>query len=119
MRTCEDTTGNPGLTQAACEGNSGVWKANETCEEVFGICHSKPAAGIGACCGPRGCTEELTQQECEAAGAKYRGDGTNCAEECPDPIPTVSEWGLVVMGLLVLTAGTVVVIRRRQAVEVA
>lgn len=28
-------------------------------------------------------------------------------------IPTVSEWGMVVMGLLVLTAGTVVMMRRR------
>ncbi len=31
-------------------------------------------------------------------------------------IPTVSEWGLAVMGLLVLTAGTVVVMRRRAIV---
>jgi len=30
-------------------------------------------------------------------------------------IPTVSQWGLVVMGLLVLTAGTTVVLRRRTA----
>ena len=34
-------------------------------------------------------------------------------------IPTVSEWGLVVMSLLVLTAGTVVVMRRRRALELA
>lgn len=32
-------------------------------------------------------------------------------------IPTVSEWGLVVMGVLVLTAGTVVVMRRRAMVR--
>jgi hypothetical protein len=31
------------------------------------------------------------------------------------PIPTVSEWGLIVMGLLVLTAGTLVLIRHRSA----
>ncbi len=30
-----------------------------------------------------------------------------------DPVPTVSEWGLVVMALLVLTAGTLVYARRR------
>ncbi len=34
-----------------------------------------------------------------------------------DPIPTVSEWGMVVMALLVLTAGTVV-LRRRQPAQV-
>ena len=32
----------------------------------------------------------------------------------PPPIPTVSEWGLIVMGLLLLTAGTIV-IRRYKA----
>ena len=32
-----------------------------------------------------------------------------------DPIPTVSEWGMVTMTLLVLTAGTVVFMRKRQA----
>ncbi|MGB2986934.1 MAG: IPTL-CTERM sorting domain-containing protein, partial [Phycisphaerae bacterium] len=32
------------------------------------------------------------------------------------PIPAVSEWGLVAMTLLVLTAGTVVLMRRRRAV---
>jgi hypothetical protein len=31
----------------------------------------------------------------------------------PSNIPTVSEWGLIVMGLLLLTAGAVVIARRR------
>ena len=31
----------------------------------------------------------------------------------PSPIPTVSEWGLIVTVLLMLTAGTVIFIRRR------
>ncbi|QDV91235.1 Caspase domain protein [Phycisphaerae bacterium RAS2] len=31
----------------------------------------------------------------------------------PDPIPTVSEWGLIIMGLLLLIAGTIVTMRRR------
>ncbi len=34
----------------------------------------------------------------------------------PDPIPAVSEWGIVVMALLVLTAGTLVLARRRSLV---
>lgn len=42
----------------------------------------------------------------------------NCRPDCTcEPgtkIPTVSEWGLVVMTLLVLTAGTVVLMRRRR-----
>ena len=38
------------------------------------------------------------------------------AYTAPDPIPAVSEWGLVAMALLVLAAGTVVILRRRVAV---
>ena len=37
---------------------------------------------------------------------------TGVSETPPDPVPTVSEWGLLVMSLLVLTVGTVLVIRR-------
>jgi hypothetical protein len=36
---------------------------------------------------------------------------------CMDPVPTVSEWGLAVMVLLMLTAGTVVLIRQRRAAQ--
>lgn len=32
-----------------------------------------------------------------------------------EPIPTVSEWGLMAMALLLLTAGTVVIGRRHRA----
>ncbi len=38
---------------------------------------------------------------------------TGMAETPPPPIPTVSEWGLAVTGLLVLGAGTLVLHRRR------
>jgi len=34
----------------------------------------------------------------------------------PAPIPTVSEWGLIIMTLLALTAGTIVFARRRKTV---
>jgi hypothetical protein len=37
----------------------------------------------------------------------------------PQSIPTVSEWGLIVMSLLVLTAGTLVLARRRRVPRVA
>jgi hypothetical protein len=33
--------------------------------------------------------------------------------ELIDPVPTVSEWGLIVMGLLLVVAGTLVIRRRR------
>jgi M6 family metalloprotease-like protein len=70
----------------------------------------------GACCGEQDC-EQLTQALCEASeGGEYRGDGTTCEAECPAPIPTVSEWGLVVLSLALLTAGSVVIARRKRPV---
>lgn len=73
----------------------------------------------GACCtdGVDGCVN-VTSATCQALAGKnftYRGDGTQCGPNntC---IPTVSEWGLVAMALLVLTAATVVIMRRRAAV---
>ena len=44
----------------------------------------------------------------------YESDviGFRVAAEVPGPIPTVSEWGLAAMTLLVLAAGTVVLKRR-------
>jgi hypothetical protein len=36
-----------------------------------------------------------------------------------DPVPTVSEWGLIVMGLLLLIAGTIVIRRRHAVAEAA
>ena len=38
-----------------------------------------------------------------------------CCPPGEEPIPTVSEWGMAVMTLLVLTAGTLVFVRRHQA----
>jgi hypothetical protein len=69
----------------------------------------------GACCNVANnqCTQ-LLEAECKALGKGYvyRGDGTPCGLDgtC---IPTVSQWGLGVMTLLVLTAATVVIMRRR------
>jgi hypothetical protein len=32
-----------------------------------------------------------------------------------EPVPTLSEWGLLIMSLLLLAAGTIAVVRRREA----
>lgn len=73
---------------------------------------------VGACCGTAGCLE-ITEEECELGPTpigKFRDPFTTCAEECPEDIPAVSEWGLVALTLLVLAAGTVVILRRRARV---
>ncbi len=38
---------------------------------------------------------------------------------CVESIPTVSEWGLIIMGLLLLTVGTVFLLRHRREVMAA
>ena len=41
-------------------------------------------------------------------------DGDGAGDACdPPPVPTVSEWGLILMALLLLTMGTIVFTRRR------
>ena len=80
------------------------------------------AAGLGppptgACCLPGDiCVDGLTRIECEDIEGRYMGDGSACSEfDCSALVPTLSEWGLIILGLLLLSAGTVAVIRRRQA----
>lgn len=70
-------------------------------------------AATGACDlpGTANCLCNASQAECSAAGGVYLGPGTSC----PNPgncIPALSEWGVAVMILLVLTAATVVLQRR-------
>ena len=78
------------------------------------------AGSIGACSGVPNCCFEVTQDDCinfqADFGGEYHGDGTSC-ELFIEPIPTISEWGLIVLALLVLTVGTVVLGRPRRPVR--
>jgi len=65
----------------------------------------------GACCGPGPC-QEIFEVDCEAKGWKYFGDAITCEEAACNNIPTVSEWGLAIMALSLLAAGTWVVRQR-------
>ena len=60
------------------------------------------SSAVGQVCGDEMCDEN---EDC-----------ASCPEDCePCPaVPTVSEWGLIVMTLLLLTAGTIVFSRRRR-----
>ncbi len=89
---------------------------------IAGTCASADCIPTGNCCVEGECMEDVTEAVCNSAGGEYQGNGTECVPSAcaggghdHDPIPTVSEWGLVVMTLLVLTAGTVVIGRRRRA----
>jgi hypothetical protein len=76
-----------------------------------------------ACCDDLvgACTDELPC-DCIAAGNRPGAATTSCGAGDIDPpclppvVPTVSEWGLIVMTLIGLTAGTILFSRRRVAV---
>ncbi len=56
------------------------------------------------------CPEDCTcEEDCPCEEGEACVDG-----ECVNIIPTVSEWALIVMTLLALTAGTIVFARRRR-----
>lgn len=82
-------------------------------------CVSADCTPTGNCCIGWECTPNvMTEADCINAGGEYQGDGTLCVPEACIPkelnIPTTSEWGLIVLTLLILTAGTVVIARRRR-----
>jgi LPXTG-motif cell wall-anchored protein len=76
-----------------------------------------PDACVGACCYPNGtCSDSLTQAECENQGGTYMGDETNCAQvDCGAAIPTLTEWGLLLFGLVMLGFITWVFLKRKKA----
>lgn len=80
---------------------------------IGGLCNPPcaPLDPIGACSTDFGCLQS-TEFVCglPAFNGMYQGDGTSCT-----PIPTVSEWGIVVMTLSFLTMATIV-FRTRSAV---
>ena len=54
---------------------------------------------------------------CIVQGRVYVGSADGqvyCLTPLSAPIPTLSEWGMLILGLLLLAAGTVAIIRRKQ-----
>lgn len=110
---------------------------NECCEFAIG-CASAPTGQLPtAVCTAQGGISHIADSKCDSTPVT----GGNCVANAGAPeartccldattgvcanttasctalfIPTVSQWGLAVMVLLVLTAGTIVVMRRRAVV---
>ncbi len=61
----------------------------------------------GACCLPGNNCDETTEAGCTFLGGLWFSLNQECVpgSSCP-PVPTVSEWGLVILGLLLLIAGS-------------
>ncbi|MGD2111694.1 MAG: IPTL-CTERM sorting domain-containing protein [Phycisphaerae bacterium] len=112
--TCAD-----GVLDSECEGLGGTFQGDGTlCSEL--TCPQPD----GACCLSNGNCLVLTEADCGVIpDASWPAAFTDCtdddengtADACESPldIPTVSEWGIVSMALLMITAGTVVLVRRR------
>jgi len=113
---CDTISGScsTGVIQGACAGQ---WTEGGTC--------SSCVAATGACCVDDGlqtaaCTDGQTLAACNAAGGVWT-QGTACAD-LADPcqsdfiaIPTVSEWGLAVLALMLLIGGKIYFSRREAA----
>lgn len=83
----------------------------EGCTLVGGTFDPLSECPTGACCQGSGCTE-IIENDC-VGNAGYLGDDISCGPGSCSSVPAVSEWGLVVLALLVLTTGTLVCAGRR------
>jgi hypothetical protein len=91
--------------------NGPVWTVGAACNEVS----CDPA--LGACCNTRfgTCTDNVILADCGGENLSWTKGDVCSASTCPDPfIPTVSQWGLVIMTLLLLI-GAKVYFGRREA----
>ena len=72
------------------------------------------------CTCPSSCGNNVREGNEECDGSDDEACPGRCGPDCLCPgIPTLSEWGMLVMTLLLLAAGTVVFVRRRGAVTEA
>jgi len=87
-----------------CQGAQRVWTQGAVCIEVS--CE----AGLGACCDqePFGTCTETTSAQCDCEKCVWHKLLTCSQIECPHgSIPTVSQWGLAVLALLLLIGAKV------------
>ena len=91
---------------------------SEVSGQVFGF-RVAELPPLGACCdGLSGsCTDGVLLDDCRDEKHQWYA-GQQCQDIACVTIPAASEWGLVVLTLLVLTAGTVVLARHRRAAAV-
>jgi hypothetical protein len=81
----------------------------------FGPTIPANAGGDGACCRIDGtCSNGVDAQDCLAPAVWH--PGLTCAQvRCDPTVPTVSDWGLAVLALLLAASGKVYFSRRRAA----
>ncbi len=100
-------------TGALCDGAGSIVIRSPECSAR--VCLPPPLPG--ACCRFDGVCTIATEDECTAVGSTYLGDGVPCLgdndgngidDACEEPIPTISEWGAVIMLLVLLIAAKLI-----------
>ena len=92
------------VTEAACLAGSELnfWLKALPCGEEGGFtCHPR----IGACCNGATCQSPISILECECPQCTFTAGGDCANLNCS--IPTVSEWGLIILTLSLLTGAKV------------
>ncbi len=97
---------------------------DDACDGVGVVCGHTDNGLCGACCQTDDtCADEMLQETCTSQGGTFAGASTQCQGDSdgdgvddlcgPGPsIPTVSQWGIVIMVLLILTVGKISFSRR-------
>ncbi len=121
---CLKNGGGPQGTGTACSPPEPCCLPDHTCEAMDPLCCTKQggrmvtACPCGACClkdtGGQ-CVDDAVEEECPHADLKFF-PGRGCDEIICEEIliPTVSEWGLIVMMLVLMTGARVYFGNRRQ-----
>jgi len=106
---CDGNTGvcTDAVVQGECVGDQRIWNEDMLCDDLDPLCTEH----TGACCDSDafgGCTDDTISSQCVCPTCEW-SKGSDCTElECNvTPIPTVGEWGLVVLTLLLLTVAKV------------
>jgi len=92
------------ISEAQCMAGSDLnfWSKDLPCGQVGGFtCHPR----IGACCTGTTCQSPISILECQCPQCTFTAGGDCAKIGCA--IPTTSEWGLVVVTLLLLAGAKV------------
>ena len=92
-----------------------TFTAEDNCGNTDSCSFDVTLVVCGACCNfDESCTDDTLKNDCEAVSGHVWVKDTTCEEASCEAIPTVSEWGLIVMTLLGCTAGTIIFGRRKR-----
>ena len=108
---CDCNAGTPETAAKVLTQEQALWAAHGVQVENTDKPHLKGACDLP---GTADCYCNISEVDCINLGGAYLGDHS----VCPNPgtcIPTVSEWGVAALTLLMLTAATIVVKKRMAA----